>query len=199
MADNIVDFGEIDKTFYLQYGRAMANWAQLENSMAGVFSRLTKIEGRMSGDIFYSARSFLGRADMLHACVPHARTLPAGREFLTRSINRAMGYAGFRNRLAHNMHTLYLGNDETGGKRASRKIISGVEGPDHDAREIENASLNFSYLGALLMVSIGRRKLLREPELSLATLALLPTDAAASQTSQTTVAMRISEIASLPD
>jgi hypothetical protein len=58
MADRVIDMNEIDKTFYIHYGRAMANWAQLENSLAGVFSRITKMEGRLATDVFYSARSF---------------------------------------------------------------------------------------------------------------------------------------------
>jgi hypothetical protein len=42
--------------------------------------------------VFYSARSFQGRVDMVRALVEFARTIPAGRTFLTDALNVASAY-----------------------------------------------------------------------------------------------------------
>ena len=85
-------FDEDQKEFYHNYGLAMAFWAEVEADLGDHFMRIARLPEKIGGPIYYSARSFLGRVDMLSACLPLAKTVPDGRKFLTRAVNLAKSW-----------------------------------------------------------------------------------------------------------
>src|SRR4051794_2213433 len=90
--------------FYRRYGRALSYWASVEQILSAWFASAINPEEEaqhQAREIFYSARSFNGSADMLKAAFyaePRDEELS---EFFKVAINRTMGYYAFRNRLAH--------------------------------------------------------------------------------------------------
>lgn len=168
---------ELDSDFYLAYGRAMGSWAELERSLCLAFTRIAEIPQPLAWSVFYSARSLQGRVEMLQATIPHARTLPAGKDFLTRSSRLVSKWAGARNRLAHDPHAIHVGSaDDPGGRNITRFISSTKTAAPVQIDALKNAARNFSFLAMLVSVSFGSRVLLRDPELSLAGLDLAPAD-----------------------
>ncbi len=104
--------------FHIHYGNAMARWAQLENALYLWFSAATAMNDAVGRAIFYSARGFAARAEMLEAAVEHATTLsPEQIEFLKEAIKKARQYSGFRNKVAHGEPRVHLYENEEGEKR----------------------------------------------------------------------------------
>jgi hypothetical protein len=174
----VPDFDARERAFYLAYGEAMAHWAELEHYLGNLFIILTGLAPDLGRSIFYSARSFLGRADMVTACIPFAKTLPQGMAFLDGVVKRARQYVPARNALAHDRHEIW--SDWGEGGDTVRRQIKPLSGDAIAIGDLANAAFNFHYLAEILKVSIGRKKLVPEPELSLALLALLPVDPLAS-------------------
>lgn len=176
MSDIVIKMDEVDTEFYLAYGRAMANWAELERALCNLFIRLTGMKSDIAWDIFYSARSLQGRVDMVQVAIPYARTIPAGREFLVRATRIISSYAAVRNSMAHDPHGLQMDMTHPTGMR--RYIRSTKKADPVFLEHLQRAALSFAWLAILIHVSFGSRKLLRDGELSLAALDLLPDDPA---------------------
>lgn len=60
-------------SFYLQYGKTLDGWSILENSVSLFFAKLTGMTPTKARRVFYSARSFNGRADMFEAALSATR------------------------------------------------------------------------------------------------------------------------------
>lgn len=179
--ETIIDMNEVDAAFYINYGRAMAAWGDLENSLANLMLALSKVKPEFGFAMFYSAKSFAGRLEMVRACVPVVRTTPQGRHYLKEALNKASGYATVRNRLAHDPHRLDL--PAAVARTAGARYIVSLRGePPLRSDETENFRLNVALLSSAILFNLDGRKLLKEPELGLALLALMPADPAASQT-----------------
>lgn len=94
--------------FYMQYGKAMAAWADLEDALCYWFRKSIQPKGKghvnVNADgIFYSARSFNGRVDMLKAAT-QSRLLTVEQKMLVRkAIKKTSDYNKFRAKLAHRM------------------------------------------------------------------------------------------------
>ena len=175
-----INLTKLDSDFYLPFGRALANWARVEQGMGHWFVRLSGMKEAPGLAVFYSARSFQGRVDMVRALVEFARTVPAGREFIRDALNVASAYSQFRNRLAHDRHAIQT--IHWPHKVESARWISSPQGrPDIGKEALEIAADNFGFLANVMIASLGRGKLLVEPELSRALLSLLPPDQAASR------------------
>lgn len=90
--------------FYRRYGRALAYWAKVELIPSIWFAWAIDPEEKgmlQTREIFYSARSFNGSADMLKAAFYALPRDEALAEFFRAAINRMLGYYAYRNRLAH--------------------------------------------------------------------------------------------------
>jgi hypothetical protein len=88
--------------FYHFYGHALARWAELEGSLYNWFAHTTGMSDGMARAIFYGARGFAARSEMLEAAIEHATILsPAEVAFLKEAMKKARGYSGFRNKIAH--------------------------------------------------------------------------------------------------
>jgi hypothetical protein len=168
---------EDDREFYLAFGYAMAGWARLELWFADVFRRTTGLKRGLSQEIFFSARSFQGRADMLQACIPSVPAIPTGREFIKRAVSLANIYSQSRNHLAHGSH--YIGRLKTEPEGLSRRFIHAGDRSGERAitlQEINNFKNNLHWFYSIGAASLGGRPFFTEPELSLALLDLLPTN-----------------------
>jgi len=104
------DISRASSQFYMLYGQAMDGWSTLEGSLALWFSKLTRMPPKRARRIFYSARSFSGRADMLKAAISATRIPTELKAFLITAIKAAIKYSSFRNQLVHgeaNVHMSY--------------------------------------------------------------------------------------------
>jgi hypothetical protein len=97
-------FTPLDEKFLLAYGEALMEWSYVENRLFRWFMHLTALEDEMARAIFFSARSFLGRSDMLDAVIERATFSNYGqiaRQIIEEATQKANSYAGFRNAIAH--------------------------------------------------------------------------------------------------
>ena len=90
-----------EEAFHQRYGKALAQWAYIEQRLYFWFARLTGLEDQMARAIFYSSRSFTGRRDMLASVLEATSTPDHVKAFLREAIKRASTYSSFRNALAH--------------------------------------------------------------------------------------------------
>lgn len=163
---------EAESRFYVAYGRALSAWSYLESALGEMFIHLSGMRQLIGMSVFYSANSFAGRIDMLRACIDHAKTIPAGKEFLWKLAAKASNYSETRNRLAHDFHAVEMDRaTRTVTRRVIRRAMAKSEVTEEQMRW---ATQNFTHLGHLSLVSWKDKKPLREPELSLALLDLLP-------------------------
>ena len=151
------------------YGIALANWSGIERGLFYWFYRTTAMSEAMARAVFYSARSFNGRAEMLDAAVAHNPTI-VGDElaFIKAAIKKAGRFSSFRNRIAHGEPIInVIELKEQGGNQASRTIdCSIVQGKSHGPdpatdvpiKSLTNAAENFHRLQCLLADALGRDK-----------------------------------------
>lgn len=168
-----LDFGVDQKEFYHAYGSAMGQWSQIEYTLGDYFIHITGLEERLGRKVFFSARSFLGRVEMLEAAIPFAKVVPSGREFLTGTVLKVRKWASARNTLAHEMHAMIMQQ----GRKGVYMAISPLDGKPIGVEAITRAGDNFFWMGQALTVARGQKKLLKEPELCRELLPLLPDDA----------------------
>jgi hypothetical protein len=169
---------DIGREFYVTYGRAMAAWAGLESALCSLFVRLTDTRLALGTAVFYSAKSFRGKAEMIGACVEHVRMVPAGKHFLEKVVGVASTYSQTRNSLAHDEHAWEVHEGESAFVEITIKRVT--NGEQLTETEIGYADTNFTHLALVVLVSLGGRSrtLLRAPELCLSLLDLLPSEAA---------------------
>jgi len=151
------------------YGIALANWSGIERGLFYWFYRTTGMSEAMARAVFYSARSFNGRAEMLEAAVAHNPTV-LGNElaFIKAATKKAGQFSGFRNRIAHGepiINVIELKDQD--GNQASRTIdCSIVQGKSHgpdpatdvSIKSLTNAAENFHRLQCLLTDALGHDK-----------------------------------------
>ena len=96
-----------EQPFIYAYGQAMLQWSYVEDRLFMWFFRLTSLKENMARAVFFSARSFQGRLDMVNAVI-HEKTDDDslnGDNLATISeiFKKAALYAGYRNALAHGL------------------------------------------------------------------------------------------------
>lgn len=100
--EQVLKTNQAHAEFHHAYGCTMAQWGGIERALYYWFFYITQLTDDMARAIFYSARSFSARADMLQAAIDHSTKLDGGQsDFIKRALKRALGYSGFRNRMAH--------------------------------------------------------------------------------------------------
>lgn len=151
--------------FHIHYGNAMARWAQLENALYLWFSAATAMNDAVGRAIFYSARGFAARAEMLEAAVEHATTLsPEQIEFLKEAIKKARQYSGFRNKVAHGEPRVHLYENEEGEKRAIFSIDQGRHVPSSaESLSMEDLDQGADNIHTLSMLIIEMWPPIRKP------------------------------------
>ncbi len=170
---------ELEKEFYLPYGQAMAKWSQLEAAFGQIMARIIGINQDFAYALYYSARSFQGRLEMFRSTIPFAKTIPAGKTFFTEAANLAATYSSTRNHFVHDVHGLEITPMTYDPKtiedyKATLFIKPLTASRRSEISDISNANINWSIFVILLHASIGQRQLLRDAELSLELLRLMP-------------------------
>lgn len=167
--------------FYTRFGKALAAWADVENSLADWFRRAIEPEqgAHVNADgIFYSARSFNGRADMLKAAASSSHLSAEERKFIRKALKKATDYNTFRAKLAHRVavEKKGFGPDEDGMflHEGDDPFGRNEHLPAIDTKHLANATLNFDALKWIVSITGIPGGI--EPEEGLRLVGLLPTE-----------------------
>ncbi len=101
MADSLPASEDTRNEFLRRYGAAMSAWANVERELGTLFSFVTGMQPAMATQVFYSARSFNGRADMFKAALVTAETKETIKTLARAIIRKATRYNQCRAALAH--------------------------------------------------------------------------------------------------
>jgi len=187
-------FIDLERDFYHVYGKAMSSWAILEGMLAAYFHAITGMDSQIARSVFYSARSFRSRADLLGSVINHAKTTPDGKRAIELMVFKSISYSSVRNKLAHDGHIIRPDTPE----RVGGIFIRSATGSEALSLEhIQLATQNFNNLATAMAFSSGARTLLLEPELSVQLLGLLPTNALDPLKDRNAVDRIVSELARL--
>jgi hypothetical protein len=93
--------------FYHAYGWALSAWARIETNFAYQFHSIINGDVDVALSIFYSARSFGGRTDMLYAALEKSRVSDNFGTNLKALIKKAVSYNSFRNVIVHGQPALH--------------------------------------------------------------------------------------------
>jgi hypothetical protein len=168
--------------FVHYFGSFMMQWSALERGLYHWFEQATGMNDSMARAIFYGARGFGARAEMLEASLDHTTSLTdQQRRFLKEALVRSRNYSAFRNQIAHGEPRLALG---TNGE-ARFNVAQGKHVPTGAAlltvEDINRAGANVHTLQRCIheMVSWLRQRNpnLRSPEECLALVSALPSQA----------------------
>lgn len=189
---NILDHMKAHDAFSLSYGRAMAQWAVVEERLFYWFWRLSGMKLGVARAVFYSARSFTGRSEMLEGVLgayagPDADLLP----FAKAATKKAAQFNSFRNTLVHGEPTFDV---RKGSKTLGQVILlQGRQMPFAAAEtavtveQMNTAKENFRELSRLLMEVLDfaeNRVETALPEECLRLVRLLPIRADSSEPAQ---------------
>jgi hypothetical protein len=138
--------------FFQSHGEFMAEWAGIERGLFAWFAGISGMTDQMSRSVFYSARSFNGRGDMLEDAIEHDKKhTPEEIAFIKAGLKKAWNYSGFRNSAVHGEVILNVGNEEV-----FYSIIQGYDFQQVPARpilidELTAATENFAALKQCLL------------------------------------------------
>ena len=97
--------------FHRALGEAQAEWSSVEDALFEWFKQCTGMPAQLARAVFYSARSFEGRRDMLRAVIPFSRCDEKTRTGIRLCMTRAGQYVPFRNRMSHG-YPIFLGGEK---------------------------------------------------------------------------------------
>jgi hypothetical protein len=137
----------------------MQRWARLEQAMDYWFQWLAEIPENRARAIFYSAKNFAGRSDILVAVIPYAKPDDEYRAFVRAAIKKARQYNSFRNAVTHGeaifdtrrgsltfgQYVLAEGRDSSFEAGASAVSTQRIDTSSENVREL--AKLMFDVLG----------------------------------------------------
>jgi hypothetical protein len=75
---------------YLSYGRALANWAQVERWLGIWFSSVTGMPRDLSDRIFFSVNNFQSRSRMLQSAIAKSELNTDALEFIKAAVTRRL-------------------------------------------------------------------------------------------------------------
>jgi hypothetical protein len=141
--------------FYKALGSAQAAWSAMEDGLFEWFKQCTGMQTQLARAVFYSARSFDGRRDMLLAAIPFSPCDEKTRTGIRLCVKRARKYAEFRNRFSHG-HLVYLDREIPQHMLAEGRSL---DSPLHEQPErnfvtcddLRIAALNFGKLADCLL------------------------------------------------
>jgi len=138
--------------FHKALGSAQAAWSAMEDGLFEWFKQCTSMHTKLARAVFYSARSFDGRRDMLLAAIPFSPCDEKTRTGIRLCIKRVRKYAEFRNRFSHG-HLIYLDREIpqhvlTEGRSLESPLI---EGHFVTCDDLRIAALNFGKLTDCLL------------------------------------------------
>jgi len=123
--------------FSMCLGHTVTNWSHIESRLYDWFQLATGMQDRMARAIFFGARGFATRAEMLEAAIEHTTALtPEQLNFLKESLKKARQYVGFRNKVAHGETVLSV--IQGPNPRAFFVIAESKNPPTSDVLEIKD-------------------------------------------------------------
>jgi hypothetical protein len=168
------------------FGHSMQQWSKLERSLCDWFQHITGMKDSMARAIFYSARGFMARIEMLESAIEHTdRLSPHELEFLTAAIKKSSQYAGFRNKIVHGEPRPHYNIAE---HLASYEIVDGADvtgqGKFISVDDLKRAALRIHTLHTCISHMHPwlreRNQNLKSPEECLAQVRALPNEASAN-------------------
>jgi hypothetical protein len=168
--------------FHGRLGAAMAEWARIEDALLYWFMVTANLEEPMARAVFFSARSFAGRKDMLQASIEPSAMEDDVRAFLRAGLKKAHQFSGFRNRTAHGQPMFDI---DTASKTYKQYFLaegSNSQNIRQDAvtlSDLSAATCNFHELARLLydMLPWYRAKISASPLGHLEAVRALPSEA----------------------
>jgi hypothetical protein len=150
------DSNQAHAEFHHAYGVTMAQWGGVERALYYWFLHVTQLNDSMARAIFYSARSFNARAEMLLAAIEQTEGLdPKRLEFVNLALKRAWGYSAFRNSMAHGEPIMNIIDLMGQPRKITYSIVQGKTlkgGPgDISMEDLKTATKNFYDLKNLLI------------------------------------------------
>lgn len=119
--------------FYATFGEAVAAWARVEMLFLQYFILTTNLQEEMARRIYYSSKTFTGRADMIAATLHNCHLSKPYINFVKTAVKTARQYYGFRNSFIHGEPLA----DMTEGRKYSGKYIL-IQGKNIDYNTDEN-------------------------------------------------------------
>jgi hypothetical protein len=149
------EYKAAEAEFHQLFGQAMANWAHLERFLGYWFTFITKMPRLMALRVFYSARNFNAKADMLEAAIEFANLPAETKAFIKAAVKKARCYNGFRNSIAHGQVLNYGTLDTQDFLLVQGKFDPTVEiiAPIDD-EQLKLAATNFSLFSWILSDSL---------------------------------------------
>ncbi|CAN7702031.1 hypothetical protein [Mesorhizobium sp. LjNodule214] len=98
---------------YPLYGQAMLNWSNIEDCLCEWFHYISGMKPPQARAVFFSARGFAARADMLSALLDVPNGKPWVSEFVRDSLNKSIAYSQVRNRVAHRVPVINASSDQS--------------------------------------------------------------------------------------
>lgn len=96
-------------SFHRAYGAAMEAWAQMEHALLAWFLSATGLSEPIGRAVFFSAKSFAGRRDMLDDVIPFSPFDEDVRAFLKAVLKKTKQYSEFRNKAVHGQPVFDVG------------------------------------------------------------------------------------------
>ena len=143
------EMGVAEAAFQLAYGRFMQRWARLEQAMFFWFWWLSELPERRARGIFYSAKNFAGRADMLEAALACASVSSGYVTFGRQAIKKARQFNSFRNGTTHGEAIYDMRTREYVMLEGKFALPDGIE-TIVTVRQLEIAAENVREIGKLM-------------------------------------------------
>jgi hypothetical protein len=133
--------------FHRALGQAQAAWSSVEDGLFEWFKQCTGMHAQLARAVFYSARSFEGRRDMLAAAIPFSQCDEKTKTGIRLCIKRAGQYVQFRNRMSHG-HLIFLGGEKPGHALTEGRSLDGPVETAHYVKvdDLTIAAVNFGKL-----------------------------------------------------
>ena len=129
-----LQMAQAEREFQEAYGRVMQRWARLEQAMFYWFQFVTGLNEAMARAVYYSAKNFRGRHDMLRDSIGPAALSQISQDFIRQALKKALNYNDLRNTITHG-EALY--DFETTSATFTQYIL--VQGSDLNPKARENA------------------------------------------------------------
>lgn len=153
---HITEYAKASDDFHLAFGRALGQWAVIEERLSLWFWYATGMPYSMARAMFFAPRTFSARTDLLEAALKYGTIEPPeALEFIKQATNKAGKYSSFRNQLAHGEQTFDVRKDAPTFKQVI--LISGKHHPIIAANNavtiarLEVATANYREVARLLM------------------------------------------------
>ncbi len=144
--------------FHRLYGAALAEWSRLEGQLFYWFQILTGMDEKTARGVFFSARNFNARADMLEAALDAENPTGPIQDFLEAVLKKARSYSGFRNAATHGEPHINL---QRGSATAGQMVIIQGRKVSHEAEatmitvdQLEAAQQKFQALAGYIHATL---------------------------------------------